>query len=31
MNVAYIPRLTDEATEEYNADEYMPLYMTSRP
>jgi hypothetical protein len=26
MNVGYIPRLTDEPTEEYNTDEYMPLY-----
>jgi hypothetical protein len=26
MNIAYITRLTDEATEENNADEYMPLY-----
>jgi hypothetical protein len=26
MNVVYIPQLTEEATEEYNIDEYMPLY-----
>jgi hypothetical protein len=26
MNVAYILQLTDEAIEEYNADEYMILY-----
>jgi hypothetical protein len=24
MNIRYIPRLTDEETKEYNADEYMP-------
>jgi hypothetical protein len=28
MNVVYIPRLTDEATEEYNAAEYLPLYLS---
>jgi hypothetical protein len=25
-NIGYIPQLTDEPTEEYNADEYMPIY-----
>jgi hypothetical protein len=26
MNIHYIPQLTDEGIEEYNTDEYMPLY-----
>jgi hypothetical protein len=27
MNIHYIPRLTDEGTDEYNINEYMPLFI----
>jgi hypothetical protein len=26
MKISYLPQLTDEETEEYNADEYMTIY-----
>jgi hypothetical protein len=29
MNIHYIPRLTDEGTDEYNINEYMPLFIST--